>query len=478
MHRIDHSTNNATLPSPDAAGTAGYFKKGDPGTGIPATVVTADWANAQQEELAYVIEQAGLTLSKTNNTQLRAAIQAMIQSANSAIVISAATFEASVANGEAVRWDAGNSRFDEAIADGTSNNQAVGFADVTNSKVYCYGETPALFSGLTPGARYYLDGTTAGAITATAPADEVTVGIAKSATTLFVDIDHLPAEQSVPTGNLIINGCCRVAQRAAPNISASYQYGQVDRWAAKADGTPTAGTISQTTVSAAGRTGYALRLAGVSTGAGGAVYARYRMESLDARNFKNQTAIFHLKVHHDVGSAKDYTITINKANAADNFSAVTAIGTSAAQSVASATETTVSYSVALGDCSNGLEIIVKCDCGAITTKNFDFTEMKIEVGVVATEFERTEYTITEAKAMRYFEALADGNGNNRIWSPTETVGNGSATWFFKVRKRAIPTLTGTYYNTVDTASPDHISLTSPAGNTSYFNGDCVVDAEL
>ncbi len=189
MHRIDHTTNNATLPSPDAAGTAGYFKKGNPGTGVPATVVTADWANAVQEEIAYVIAQASIALSKTDNTQLRAAIQAMIQSANSAIVISGATFEASVANGEAVRWDAGNSRFDEAIADGTSNNRAVGFADVTNGKVYCYGETPALFSGLTPAGRYYLSGVTAGAITETAPADILLVGIAKSATTLFVDVD-------------------------------------------------------------------------------------------------------------------------------------------------------------------------------------------------------------------------------------------------------------------------------------------------
>ncbi len=477
MHRIDHSTNNATLPSPDAAGTAGYFKKGDPGTGVPATVVTADWANAMQEELAYVITQAGITLSKTNNTQLRAAIQAMIQSANSAIVISGATFEASVANGEAVRWDAGNNRFDEAIADGTSNNQAVGFADVTNSKVYCYGETPALFSGLTPGARYYLDSTTAGAITATAPADKVVVGVAKSATTLFADIDRLPAQQ-VPTGNAIINGCCRVAQRAAPNLSNTYQYGQVDRFAAKADGTVGAGTISQTTSSVAGRTGYALRLAGVTLTGAGAVYHRYRMESLDARQFKNQTIIVHQKVYHDVGSAKDYTITVNKANAANDFSAVTQIGASAAQSIASGAEGTISFVVALGDCSNGIEVIVKCDCGAVTTKNFDFTELQFEIGSVATDFERRDYQAEETKCMRYFEALADGNGNNRIWSLTETVGNNNCNWFFKVRKRAIPTLSGTYTGSIDTASPDHISLNIGAGTTSTFAGDCAVDAEL
>lgn len=197
MHRIDHSTNNASLPAPDAAGTPGYFKKGDPGLGVPATVVTQDWANSMQEELAYVILQAGLVLSKTDNTQLRQAIQSMIQSANSAVIITGATFEASVANGEAVRWDSTNSRFDEAIADGTANNQAAGFADVTNGKVYCYGETPALFAGLTPGARYYLSAATAGAITTTPPTDKVFMGIAKSATVLFVDIDPVAANVKI-----------------------------------------------------------------------------------------------------------------------------------------------------------------------------------------------------------------------------------------------------------------------------------------
>jgi hypothetical protein len=75
MHRIDHATAAASIPTPDAAGTAGYFTKGDPGAGTPATVVTADWANAVQEELAYAIVQGGGSLSKTDRTQLWTAIK-------------------------------------------------------------------------------------------------------------------------------------------------------------------------------------------------------------------------------------------------------------------------------------------------------------------------------------------------------------------------------------------------------------------
>lgn len=178
MHRIDHPT----------AAPGNLFTEGNPATATPSTTVTDDWLNDVQENVCAVIEAAGLALEKGTGTQLRDAIQAMLIAGQKAVVINGATFEASVSNGEVVRWDAGNNRFDEAIADGTANNRAVGIADVTNGKVYLYGECP-LFSGLTPGARYYLSGATAGAITSTAPTDAVMVGIAKSATTLWVDID-------------------------------------------------------------------------------------------------------------------------------------------------------------------------------------------------------------------------------------------------------------------------------------------------
>jgi len=180
MHRIDHAT----------AAPGNLFTEGNPATATPSTTVTDDWLNDVQENICDVVEAAGIPLTKGDYTQLRQAITAMVTGAQKAVIISNATFEASVANGEAVRWDSGNSRFDEAIADGTANNRAVGIADVTNSKVYIYGECP-LFTGLTPGARYYLDATTPGAITDTAPADGMAIGIAKSATVLFVDIDAL-----------------------------------------------------------------------------------------------------------------------------------------------------------------------------------------------------------------------------------------------------------------------------------------------
>jgi hypothetical protein len=81
MYRIDNATSADALPTPEVAGVNpdGFFTKGNPDDGIPATVVTADWANAIQEELAKVIEDAGIALDKTSHAQLKLAIQSMQQ---------------------------------------------------------------------------------------------------------------------------------------------------------------------------------------------------------------------------------------------------------------------------------------------------------------------------------------------------------------------------------------------------------------
>lgn len=76
MYRIDNADATTVLPTPLAPGpvTHGYFQSGNPAVGQKATTVDRDWANALQEEIAKVIEAAGLTLSKTDRTQLWQAI--------------------------------------------------------------------------------------------------------------------------------------------------------------------------------------------------------------------------------------------------------------------------------------------------------------------------------------------------------------------------------------------------------------------
>jgi hypothetical protein len=194
MQRVKRSTAVAILPASPSGGTPGYFARPDPQGGVPATIPGYEFFNNIQEELMAVIEGQGLVASDTDRTQLRQAIAKMIQAGQRSVIIGGATFAPAVTGtGKAVYWDSVNSRFDLALADGSTKQNCVGFADVANGNVYAFGDA-VLFAGLTPGARYYLDGSTAGAITTSAPAsNSVFVGIARNATEIFVDIDAQPA---------------------------------------------------------------------------------------------------------------------------------------------------------------------------------------------------------------------------------------------------------------------------------------------
>lgn len=80
MFRIDSTDAVNAIPTPAAVGdVVGYFSEGDPNIGQQATVVSADWLNAVQEELANVIEGAGVTLDKTVRTQLYTAIKSLVK---------------------------------------------------------------------------------------------------------------------------------------------------------------------------------------------------------------------------------------------------------------------------------------------------------------------------------------------------------------------------------------------------------------
>lgn len=80
MYRIDGADAAATIPTPAAVGPQpdGFFRDKNPSVGLNGTIVSADWLNAVQEELCYVITQNSIGLNKTNRTQLYQAINNMI----------------------------------------------------------------------------------------------------------------------------------------------------------------------------------------------------------------------------------------------------------------------------------------------------------------------------------------------------------------------------------------------------------------
>lgn len=195
MQRVSTSSAVATLPTPPAGGTPGFFAKPDPVNSVAATSPGYAWYNGVQEELMAVIEGQGLTGNTSNNTQLRTAITKMIQAGQRSVVINNAVFAATVTTGKAVYWDAVNSRFDLAVADGSVKQNCIGFADVANGNVYAFGDA-VLFAGLAPG-RVYLDAVNPGGIVSIQPANAVYLGIAKSPNEIFVDIDAVGLTQAL-----------------------------------------------------------------------------------------------------------------------------------------------------------------------------------------------------------------------------------------------------------------------------------------
>ncbi|WP_089401639.1 hypothetical protein [Noviherbaspirillum humi] len=343
-------------------------------------------------------------------------------------------------------------------------------------------------------------GTVYGTITSSAYSALTTVTLAMDAGALdvglsAVNLSILRADKpalpylSVAGVQKLINGGAEVAQRGAVSLTTSAQYGQVDRCAIWASGgVVSAGSLVQNTAAAVGRTGKSARASGVTLTGAGVISWRYRMEAADAIKLKNQAGSFQIAVMHDVGNAVNYTIIVRKPTAADNFTAVTTIATSSSMAVPTGTATPLAFpNIALGDCSNGLEIEVQAACGAVVTKNFDFTEWQLQEGASVTPFERRDIQSELARCQRYYE-----KGNYSIWS--SDVGAVNYTYytavFFKVQKRVTPTVTATSAGqssnfpsarVANALGPDimQIYATSTAGGSqSYFTSTWDATAEL
>ena len=205
--------------------------------------------------------------------------------------------------------------------------------------------------------------------------------------------------------NAVVNGCCRVSHRASKSLSGGWQYAQVDLLAVRADGSPTAGTIKQATgVTSLTATGYACLVQGATLGSGGAVWWRHRIEARDAVRFRSAAAVLSARTYHGTGSAVTYTLTVNKPNAADDFSAVTQIATGTV-SVANAVNADLLLAITdMGDCSNGLEVLIKAACGAVTNHWYYLGDLQLEPGTVKSSFERRPMAAEVQLVSRYLRA--------------------------------------------------------------------------
>ncbi|WP_431276287.1 hypothetical protein ACQ858_08540 [Variovorax ureilyticus] len=77
MFAIDDPSAVAVMPTPEAAGTAGWWTEGNPALGQAATLMRASWFNGLQQELLNILSAGGVTPNKTTYNQLLAALNAL-----------------------------------------------------------------------------------------------------------------------------------------------------------------------------------------------------------------------------------------------------------------------------------------------------------------------------------------------------------------------------------------------------------------
>lgn len=79
MFQIDDPSAASVQPTAEAAGTPGWFTEGNPGSGIPATLVRGSWLNNIQAELMSILSAVGIAGSKGAQNQVLSAIKALMQ---------------------------------------------------------------------------------------------------------------------------------------------------------------------------------------------------------------------------------------------------------------------------------------------------------------------------------------------------------------------------------------------------------------
>ena len=221
-----------------------------------------------------------------------------------------------------------------------------------------------------------------------------------------------------PLENLIINPTARVQQRATAIAAtaidggkANAGFGEADRGLGFITGTATVGTFRGLTGAAvAGSNGFAFFFASVSIGSGGKMSLLYRIEAKDVARLKGRLGSFACECFHDVGSAKNITVYIRDADVADVFSAVTAISNKVV-SVPNVTATRVIFEAIDFSGANperGIEIEIELDCGSITTKQFQISELLFVEGPEAPPFEHRPYGQEFVLSRQYYRR--DGFG--------------------------------------------------------------------
>jgi hypothetical protein len=256
--------------------------------------------------------------------------------------------------------------------------------------------------------------------------------------------------------NRLINGDMGVYQRGSIAATTSGAY-TLDRWFV----TPTGATVTVTQSTTTIPTGFAdsLNVAGAASVTN--VSVRQRIESVNTQDLASGVIVtVSGRIYQSTGSAvTTATIALAAPTALDNYTSTTSAATTyTLPSIPNATWTTFSNTFTLTtSCVNGLQVTIALGTG-LTTGSFNLTGVQLEVGSVATPFERRQYGQELALCQRYAWK------NTRALTPTTAAADTPSTPIvpFPVTMRAIPTLESGASFTVSTGSAGTPAISSGA----------------
>jgi hypothetical protein len=200
--------------------------------------------------------------------------------------------------------------------------------------------------------------------------------------------------------NRLINGDMGVYQRGSIAATTSGAY-TLDRWFV----TPTGATVTVTQSTTTVPTGFAdsLNVAGAASVTN--VSVRQRIESVNTQDLASGVIVtVSGRIYQSTGSAvTTATIALAAPTALDNYTSTTSAATTyTLPSIPNATWTTFSNTFTLTtSCVNGLQVTIALGTG-LTTGSFNITGVQLEVGSVATPFERRQYGTELALCQRYY----------------------------------------------------------------------------
>jgi hypothetical protein len=145
---------------------------------------------------------------------------------------------------------------------------------------------------------------------------------------------------------------------------------------------------------------------------------------------------------------------------------------------------TYSVSAAIDTASTkNIIVFIWSDVTDTTAGDFLYiTDVQLEVGSVATPFERRPFGTELQLCQRYYQQTVSGTGNSRIFG---TYGSGTAqsfvTWFFKTTMRATPTFTNPngLQTAVDSTTVDFVTINRDGSNVAAsINSGATASSEL